>query len=458
MADIIDNSVGKDAKTINVNFLSKNEPYIAIIDDGCGMDQNELEFAMRFGSQSSLEQRDAKDLGRFGLGLKLASMSQCRALTVITKKNNIISAAKWDLDHIIETKDWSLQRLDNNEIDSIKFVDILKNQTSGTIIYWENFDRLLNGSTQPEKLFDEKIDIAMSHIALVFHRYLSGFNPVKIFFNNHRVDQIDPFFESNAATQPLTEQEIIIDQSIIKVKPYILPYASKLTNKEKAIISNSDLKHSQGFYVYRNKRLIVWGTWLRLIKQYELNKLARVRVDIPNTLDSIWEIDIKKSTASLPDIVKKNLVSIVEKTVGRSENVYKYRGRNVNNDSLVHVWNHIEDRGSLQYLVNKDIPLYKALEESLDEKGQGYLDSLIKTIEDSFPYSDIYFRVAKGNDNIVPTKLEFSEVYKIAIDSIENLRSKNENIGLFVKNMDKFEFFTKYPDVISAIREEYDNE
>ena len=83
MADIIDNSVGKDAKTINVNFLSKNEPYIAIIDDGCGMDQNELEFAMRFGSQSSLEQRDAKDLGRFGLGLKLASMSQCRALTVM---------------------------------------------------------------------------------------------------------------------------------------------------------------------------------------------------------------------------------------------------------------------------------------------------------------------------------------------------------------------------------------
>lgn len=133
------------------------------------------------------------------------------------------------------------------------------------------------------------------------------------------------------------------------------------------------MRQNQGFYVYRNKRLIIWGTWFRLIKQCELNKLARVRVDIPNSLDSIWEIDIKKSTASLPDVIKKNLVYIVENSVGRSERVYQYRGRCVNNDDLQHIWNVVDNRGSFQYQINRDLPLYRQLENCLGEKEPHYL-------------------------------------------------------------------------------------
>ena len=233
LADIIDNSIGNGAKEINVNFRSKDDPYVAVVDDACGMDEEELETAMRYGSRSSLEERDANDLGRFGLGLKVASLSQCRKLTVVSKKNGAVNAARWDIDHVIKTGNWSLLVLDDVEIEKLHDIEKLKSQISGTIVIWEDFDRLVNGSAQPQKVFDEKIEIAASHVALVFHRFLGKLNGVKILFNHSRVDPIDPFLEGNAATQPLPEQEITIENSAIKVKPYILPFASKLSSKDK---------------------------------------------------------------------------------------------------------------------------------------------------------------------------------------------------------------------------------
>lgn len=462
IADIIDNSISKGAKSINVNFRSIGNPYIAIIDDACGMNEEELEIAMRYGSKSSLEVRDENDLGRFGLGLKMASMSQCRKLTVVSKKDSTICAAKWDLDYIMEKRDWALLKFNENEIEELQHINILKKQESGTIVIWENFDRMVNSSSNPQKVFDEKIEIARSHIALVFHRFIGSENfskRLKIFFNNEKVDYIDPFLTNNAATQPLIEQSITINESEIKVKPYILPYISKLSTRDKKQIGDiNDLRQNQGFYVYRNKRLIVWGTWFRLIKQHELNKLARVRVDIPNTLDSIWEIDVKKSTASLPYVIKRNLISIVENTVGRSERVYKYRGRNVKNDHLTHVWEPIENRGTLQYQINRELPLYRALEDSLDDKELSCLDSLLKTIEDAFPYGDVYYRLAKNESNIQPSSLEFHEVYQTAINMIDYIKSTNGNIKEFLSKMDLYDCFIKYPDVVKVIREEFGDE
>lgn len=152
LADIIDNSIGKGAKEINVNFRFIGHPYIAIIDDACGMSESELESAMRYGSQSSLDARDESDLGRFGLGLKMASLSQCRKLTVISKKDGSINAAKWDLDYIISKGDWVLIRYEEHEINKLLFVDKLNALESGTIVIWEEFDRILNGAVDLQKV------------------------------------------------------------------------------------------------------------------------------------------------------------------------------------------------------------------------------------------------------------------------------------------------------------------
>ena len=279
---------------------------------------------------------------------------------------------------------------------------------------------------------------------------------MKICFNYAPVDPIDPFLITNPATQPLTEQTLRIDGSTIKVKPYILPYASKVSAKDKKRLGElCDLHSNQGFYIYRNKRLIIWGTWFRLIKTQELNKLARIRVDIPNTLDSIWEIDIKKSTASLPDVIKRNLVAIVENSVGRSERVYKYRGRSVSKDNLQHIWETIDNRGKFQYQINRELPIIKLLEESLDERALGYLDSFIKVIEDAFPYGDVYYRLAKDENIIDQTVMDFEEVYKVAESMISAYKEMGGDISTFLNTLDKIDYFVKYPDVVKKIREDY---
>ena len=353
----------------------------------------ELENAMRYGSQSSTDVRRKDDLGRFGLGLKMASLSQCRKVTVMTKKDDVTCAACWDLDYIIQQKNWSLQFYSEEELEDMPGYLYLKLKDSGTVVTWERFDRLKQGAAQITKAFDEKIELTRKHISLVFHRFLNDEHPkshIMMYFNGEVVKGIDPFLTKHPATQPLSEQVLRIASEEIRVKPYVLPYISKMSKQDIAAIGGKEeLRQQQGFYIYRNKRLIIWGTWFRLIKHNELGKLARVRVDIPNSLDSIWEIDIKKSRASLPHFIKKNLVDIVENTVGRSERVYKYRGRNVQTDNLVHVWNPIDDRGRFQYQINSELPVIKMLEANLTEGGEAILDAFIKMLEDAFPYSDV---------------------------------------------------------------------
>lgn len=462
VADIIDNSISASATKIRICFSSQNPQWLYIEDDGWGMTADELEIAMRYGSQSSHDVRRKDDLGRFGLGLKMASLSQCRRVTVLTKKDGVFSAARWDLDYIIQQQDWALQVFTEEEMKDAPGALSLRLKDSGTVVIWEQFDRLQQGAAQVQKAFDEKIDLTRKHISLVFHRFINDDTPknrITIEFNGEAVKATDPFLTRHPATQPMSEQVLRIGSEEIKVKPYVLPYISKMSKQDiEAIGGKEDLRQQQGFYIYRNKRLIIWGTWFRLIKQNELGKLARVRVDIPNSLDSIWEIDIKKSTASLPHFVKKNLADIVQNTVGRSERVYKYRGRNVQTDDLVHVWNPVDDRGKFQYLINRDLPIVSMLEANMKESGSGLLDAFIKMLEDAFPYSDVYYRMAKNEANVTEGALETNDVYLVAEQMVQQLESIGGDVKSFLKNMDKMDFFIKYPDVVSRIREVYNND
>ena len=107
VADIIDNSVAAGATRVDIQFSPYDAvPYVSILDNGMGMTSDEINDAMRYGSQSSLNERQATDLGRFGLGLKTASLSQCRCLTVISKQGRSVQARRWDLDEVYEK--WKL--------------------------------------------------------------------------------------------------------------------------------------------------------------------------------------------------------------------------------------------------------------------------------------------------------------------------------------------------------------
>lgn len=452
LADIIDNSISNDASKIEVKFDTNNEPYVAIIDDGIGMDKDTLEAAMRYGSSNVLDERDSKDLGRFGLGLKMASMSQCRKLTVLSKKEKEIFAVCWDLDYIYETQDWLLIRYSDVEKRKIRLYDELEKMNNGTIVLWENFDKISESEFDFEKEFNEKVSFADRHLSLVFHRYLEK-NKFELFFNGRKLEPINPYVLSNKATQVLEEETLFINDEKIKIIPYITPYISKLSAEERhEIDKNKDLNLKQGLYIYRNKRLIVWGKWFRLLKENELKKLTKIQIDLPNNIDDYWTIDVKKSSAQIPSVIKENLKQIVYRSSGKSEKVYRYRGRKESTDIHDHIWNKVENRNKIQYLINKDIPMYKVVEKSLDETQLKLFESFIKAIEDSFPYAIVYCELAKEKEYDEKT-LETEEVYNMAKMTLETCKNKEDRID-YLKTFKKIDIFLKYPEVIELLEEE----
>ena len=300
IADIIDNSIAAKASQIDIDFFPIGESYISVLDNGCGMTQEELVSAMQYGSRNPLEDRAVDDLGRYGLGLKTASLSQCRVLTVISKTRGSIIGAQWNLNHVQSAESWSLILFDSDEANQYPGIYKLKAYASGTLVVWQDLDKFAVGENDMAEAFSRKMGLIREHLSLVFHRYLSGepgLKKLEIKMNDERVEPQDPFL-SKKSTQLMDEETIIVRGQKVKVTPYILPHTSKLTQKElKALGGKDGLRKNQGFYVYRNKRLLVWGSWFRLMRQGDLSKLARVQVDIPNSLDDLWTLDIKNGIA-----------------------------------------------------------------------------------------------------------------------------------------------------------------
>lgn len=461
LADIIDNSISNFATRIDVEFRGGDTPYVAIIDNGVGMSSKTLEQAMRYGSSSALDKRSEEDLGRFGLGLKMASMSQCRKLTVITKRKGVISGACWDLDHIHKTGKWSLIVYPEDTTLTLKFSNLLQDLKSGTVVIWENLDRISESPLDFEREFNEKLDYADRHVSLVFHRFMDKRESKKVidfYFNKRKLEPIDPFMTNHKATQPLEEESIFIDRVQMKVKPFIIPYANKLSAEERQWLNiNRDLNLNQGIYIYRNKRLIVWGKWFRIVGENELSRLARVRIDVPNAMDHLWKIDVKKSNAAIPSIIKDQLKMIILRTIGKSEKVYRYRGRKIKTDSYEHVWNKIENRDKFQYVVNRDLPLYKALEDSLSDEQFRLLDSFINSIEDAFPYDAVYYDKAKDVQFEEKT-LEIEKAYQAARASMDYLQGNRESQLIALKTLKNIDMFVKYPEVLEMIEREITDE
>lgn len=461
LADIIDNSISNFASRVDVKFSRIEEPYIAVIDNGIGMTSSELEKAMQYGSSSSLDVRDVNDLGRFGLGLKMASMSQCRRLTVITKQRNTISAACWDLDHINNTKNWSLIVFSKDEMKQLKFFDLLSEYNSGTVILWEKLDRISESPVEFDREFDDKLNFADKHMSLVFHRFLENKlsnNYFELYFNNRMVAPIDPYMLSNPATQPLEEETLFIEKIPVKIKPYITPFANKMTAKERQVLNEyKDLNLKQGLYIYRNKRLIIWGKWFRLLSDSELKRLSKVRIDLPNNIDTFWTIDVKKSSAQIPSIIKDKMKQIVVRAVGKSERVYRYRGRKISSDSFEHIWNKISNREKNQYLINRDLPMFKALSSSLNDDQFKMLDNFLKSLEDSFPYAAVYYDLAK-DEQFEDKIMEIQQVYELAKDTINKLSINTDERLIQLKNLKSIDIFQKYPEAIELLEEEFNND
>lgn len=434
IADLVDNSISAKASRIDIILLPSESPKLIIFDNGWGMNEKELEEALRYGAKNPLDIRSDSDLGRFGLGMKTASLSQGRKLVVVSKKDGQISGFSWDLDYVIERQGWYLLEYGEDEIKELPNINLLDNVESGTYLLIENFDKILSTTSNLTDTLRDYMNETINHLELVFHRYLN--EGVDIYVNNYKIKPRDPFLVSNKSTMALREQNIIIEDANIKVKPYILPYIGKLKQEDLVKVGGKeDLKNNQGFYIYRNKRLIIWGTWFRLTRKEELGKLARVMVDIPNSLDYMWGIDIKKSTAELPNVIKRKLYACIDESVFKSKTVHNYRGRKVSKDKDInYIWERVELReGCYEYKINRNIQQLKILEETLNPKQLKALDRVLNSIEESFPTNSLYLDASQGK--VVENKFEENE------ETIEKLYNEiNESLEYCVEQgMDKKE-------------------
>lgn len=406
VADIIDNSISAKCKRIRI-FLSPN-PFdisLSFLDDGKGMNEEELISAMRYGSKPADGQREETDLGRFGLGLKSASLSQCRKLTVATMKDGTIRAARWDLDYIEEKQSWALLMLEQDEIDFLPNILELKEQGEGTLVIWQDFDiiRQINNGKEYQGLV-ANVGSSAEYLGLIFHRFLSGQNKVSISVNGEQIEPIDPFLESNRKTEVGKPSDIVIPDSNgvnrhITVTTYLLPFLKDLTEEDKRKLGGvARIASMQGFYVYRNNRLIIYGTWFHMSYRNELAKYARIKVDIPASLDDIWKIDIKKQSAELPPMVRQQLQKCVEqaKFSSRRKSEHRLTIKEGDTDAL---WRKGLSRDKkASYRINRDAPLIREIIHSLEPSDLPKVQALLSLIEKSVPYHDMY--TDEANDNI----------------------------------------------------------
>ncbi len=463
IADLIDNSISAKATKVEICCdLTHSEPTLAILDNGGGMTQDDVVAAMRHGATNPKEERSHDDLGRFGLGLKTASFSQCRRLTVVSAQGGILSGAEWDLDLVDEKDDWIVTIPEEGEISEIPFTDQLGE--NGTVVIWRSLDRLFEDEIgkKRDEIVNEKLDVVEKHLALVFHRFLSGEakrrKKLSIKINGHNVEPFDPFCRKNSATQMMPEEIIRIGDATVRMQPYILPHHSKLSASEYDFYqSRSDFISNQGAYIYRNGRLMAWGDWFRLVSKGEATKLARVQIDFPSTHDELWTIDIKKSRARPPHAVRERLRQVITQITGRSTTVHRGRGKKLFEEIEAPVWERYADQGCIRYALNEEHPLIEGLNDNLDSSERRKLEFLIRTVSSALPVEMIY-----SDFSTHPREVKQSGADKDAV--IENLQKLKDSLfegsegdaESFRQVMRSTRLFEKYLDVAEDfIREEF---
>ncbi len=436
LADIVDNSISANATQIRIaNDLDEDEqPFLAILDDGRGMSPDELTAAMRHGSRSPREVRDAGDLGRFGLGMKTASFSQCRRLTVVSSSGGVRSARCWDLDQVVERDEWILRILDQSAIDRLPLADQLG--ATGTLVLWQKLDRLDALGAHPDQIYEAlnaMFSTARPHLALTFHRFIApepgdGTSKVGISVNGASLDALDPFARLMSPQSDPHEAEVLrMDQGQIIVQAFTLPHHQRLTNAQlQALEMESSLVETQGLYVYRARRLIAGGTWLGMARRAELTKLLRVRVDVPTSLDAEWSVDVRKSRVRPPAAVRARLRPLVERMTESARRPYTYRGTRQASGGGMPLWQRIVERGRVCYAINGEHPLVMRIEEAKGEPVD--LGPLLLAIAATLPVESLFSDIGADPHGVGQSELDGDQIKVLLAAYVEAVAPGSDSL------------------------------
>jgi hypothetical protein len=443
VADVIDNSITAEATRIDLLADTHSDiPSFGILDDGWGMTEDELIEAMRPGTRSPLETRSDHDLGRFGLGLKTASFSQCRRLIVLTRKAGETSCAIWDLDTVAETDQWVVEL--TKQFEDVPWQGRLGEK--GTLVVWQKLDRLVDSDTADDRRnLVRQIDETGSHVELVFHRYLAGepgLKRIQMSLNDRKLKAFDPFNSRHPATQFGPEEIFRLGDQEIRIQAVTLPHHSKVSDADWRRYGGPEgYVANQGFYVYREKRLIIHGTWFNLARQTELTKLSRVRIDMPNGMDAEWKIDVKKASAQPPAPVRDRLRRIIEQIGATSKRVYTTRGRRLTSDNQLPVWSRVQDKGFISYTVNKDHPAFETFRARLPDELTGELEKLLELISSALPIDALFTDVSSNPESVAVhgiSEQDLAEIARTTYLKLQSIGQTHEDIELMMSSAEPF--------------------
>ena len=336
IADIIDNSVQAEATVISINLnFDGEESYLTIADNGLGMTAKQIQEALRFGTIRTYEEEN--DLGRYGLGLKTASLSQCERFIVASRRGEErvrINAFCWDLEHIEFTNRWEILQVEKDELEDEVLTHLQK--TTGTVITWEKLGRLLaykypsGESARKQSL--HMIEELKVHLGMIFHRFLSGEvenKRIAIFVNDTRVIPWDPYSRGEKNTIKLDEISIPLEfrENIhnIKLQPYILPPQSLYSSAKAHLNASGPNKWNkqQGLYIYRSNRIIQAGGWNGFRTNDEHSKLVRIAMFIPSQLDELFQVNVAKKYLTLPKELKESLSKLLQPIIHHGQEFYR---------------------------------------------------------------------------------------------------------------------------------------
>ena len=464
LADLVDNSIfalnncNKTYKFIeicnnDISFDNSTLQWISIVDNGIGMNESDLVNAFKLGGLGVDKHRNFNDLGRFGLGLKTASFSQCRNLIVISKKvQSDICAFEFDLEAIRNSQKWEVDSLTLEYRDyliaevskKLENHNILEEE-SWTIVVWQNFDKLqfIN-----KRSFYNEIEKVRKHFSLVFHKFHTE---IEIIINKTKIEFWDPFSIGTSDQKKEIRLSPNSDEKFT-IRGHLLKHRSEFRNDAdyEAQSKVGTFLKNQGLFIYRNKRLIVNGDWRDLFNLEPHYNFARIEIELSNSniSDNVWDVDISKSSVKIPEYSKQEIFSECSSIRSRAHDIYRYHGgliqhkvgKSKNSKPISPLWicekigNNLGDKDVFK--INKDHFVFKEIESKLDPNLSSEFNFLIQLLEKTLPIDSIFAR--KSNNELVQNSFDQDELFNNFIHLLKS------NLLLGADYYVAFEYFKSF--------------
>lgn len=385
IADIVDNSVDAKSNYIHIEFeYDVGNGSIRIEDNGIGMSDAELQKAMTIGSKDPRERRAKEELGRFGMGLKTASFSFGKRLCVFTKKDGIISERCWDLDYVSDKNEWLLYKSIPSEITD-KIGQLKGN--SGTIVFIDKLDRFCGCGTHKvlkQDSYFSKVKRIQKYLEMVFHVMLE--KGLIITINGNILHPWNPFSQGNPRRIEGEEQVIRVNKKLVRITPYVLPHPTTFNQVDYKYAGGvKGWNDQQGFYIYRENRMVSFGDWFGMFPKDIVSELVRIKIEFTNDADDDWKIDVKKSTITIPDDAKQDLYGIAKYYRQVSQEIMLYRTKATRTGGRIkgtlNTWELATDDINSSYVLNRTHPVLNEILKAVDTDVRKKLNIYLKLVE-----------------------------------------------------------------------------